>query len=127
MTYRIKSDMILKKDEIQFEKDGLIKMPYEHVVWCYLQKRMPNGHYQYYDLIDITEEVTGDIVLVDVKKDRYIFLQKYSTATAGKILGELLASNPTCFAGYDLFCKHLYQTNFQEMVSACTLMREAYI
>lgn len=125
MVHRIKSDMVLEKDGIQFEKKGDIRMPYERIVWCYLQKRTPDGSYRYYDLTDITGDMTGDIVLVDIDKDKYIFREKYLTASAGKVLEELLEANPACFAGYDSFSRHLYQTDFQEMVRACRLMREA--
>lgn len=126
MVHLIKSEILLEERGIRFKTAGEItKITYDSIVWIYVRKKMSSRDYKFYELADTTLCMTGDLIIVNGDKDKYIFLENYLHDAAGKLLVSILEHENTCFVGYDSFCKKIYQEDFQEMVKACKIMKEA--
>lgn len=122
MVCQVQSDMYVTETGIKFlSGDGITTIPYRQVVWVYPQKRSGKSS-QYYDLTDVTDTLRGDLVVVDEKRDTYIFLENFQKVAAGKKLIEFLTYDVTCFAGYDSMCERLYQKDFKQMTKARRMM-----
>lgn len=127
MVHLIKSEILLEPRGIQFgTAGGIMNIPYDSVVWMYIRKKRGSREYKFYNLVDITFDITGDLVIIDSNKDTYIFLENCLQDAAGRLLISILEHENTCFVGYDLFCEKIYQEDFAEMIRACKVMQEAY-
>lgn len=123
----IESDIVLTKTGIQYQTNGKKKeIPYLSIVWLYIRKKTGERVYQHYSLLDVTLMTTGELVITDFGKNKYIFSDAYLNRPAGRVFSDILEYYNACFAGYDFEDEVFWYSNFKKMVQACRMMQKAY-
>lgn len=123
MVRHIKSGILLEENGIRFKTAGEItEITYNNVVWIYIRKKMSNRDYKFYNLTEITPDVVGDLVIVDINKRQYVFLENYLHGKAGELLIHILEKDDTCLAGYDHLYERMYAEDFAQMAAAREIM-----
>lgn len=124
MTYYIKSGMALAGNAIQYmKKKRAMIIPYNTIIWIYIRKKTGKRAYRLYSIREVGQSTTGDLVLVDEKKNRYIFLEEYLNNTAGSLFSNILEQYNACFAGYDRDEENHWYKNFKQMIQVSRMMQ----
>lgn len=94
------------------------------MVWLYIQKRVRKGSFHRYSFEELDQIIAGNLIVVDHKKNKYIFQEEAMYPSAGKILIDILQYDPSAFIGYDRFTRKLYQNDFTKMAKMRDIMYE---
>lgn len=120
MVYLIRSEPTLTGEGMRLHAGGgAVLLPYEEIVWIYIRKRTGKGSYRYYGLTETDASVTGELVVIDKRKDTYHLLEQGSRQKAGELFERIVEAGSSCFAGYAPDIRKLCETEFEQMVTAC--------
>lgn len=125
MVHLIPSDVTLTETGLRFKTAGKYEeISYKTIIWIYIRKRQGPKSYSLYLIQDITTDTSGDLVVVDEKKDVYLFSEEALSQKAGRLIINMQQYYNACFVGYSRQFRKLYHTDFEEMQKACGILRE---
>lgn len=125
MTCFIKSDVVLDGNRIRYQtEEGENEIFGNTMVWIYIRKKAGKGKHHFYSLAEVERSTVGDLIIIDEKKNQYVFCGEFLKRPAGSIFADMLECWPACLAGCSQ--EDRKNRNLKERIRSCQILRQIY-